>query len=452
MPLTTSTQDLLDASLAVAKIKVLGIDLLKNDAEARLLMAVTQAYGSDGCGFIYVSPSRARSTRRPPDIVLCHPMTGLLLIESKGHGISDIEGIEAGHMIVRYENRPVDIKDQVEDQLYEITRDLTKLDAKPLINWMVAFPNISQDEWRERGYDKAFPCSQLLFKDQVDDPSRLEKRVRSLVLESLSRSGKTQILSDEHATSIQRVFGNSALINECREVRPQIERQRLGAQIDAFVTQDKYLSDEQRQLMRMNIGGSPRVIRGVAGSGKSIVLAELVARYLHRQLPLFDSLALPEADISVAVTCFNRTLVEFLKRKIQGAYHVQTLSEDIPSSVLLITHLNQLMWILCKQRGWPLTFVPVGEMKDSSQRAQAYREQIAAFARRDPDQYHSLCFDALFIDEGQDFEPEEYRLLLDLIKPHPKTGEKTLIIFYDDAQNLFGKPRPVWREVGINYS
>lgn len=421
MPVTTSTQDLLSATLASAKIKVIGTDLLKNDAEARLLMAVTQAYGADGCGFIYVSPSRARSTRRPPDVVLCHPMTGLLLIESKGHGISDIEGIEAGHMIVRYEKRSVDIKDQVEDQLYEITRDLIKLGAKPLVNWMVAFPNISQDEWRERGYDKAFPGSQLLFREQIEEPTRLEKRVRSLVLDSLSRSGKTQILSDEHVTAIQQVFGNSAVINECREVRPRVEQQKLGAQIDAFVAQDKYLSDEQKQLIRMTIGGFPRVIRGVAGSGKSIVLAELAARYLHRQLPLFDSLALPEADTSLAVTCFNRTLVEFLKRKIQGAYHVQTLTEDIPCSVLLITHLNQFMWMLCKQRGWPLKFVPVGEVQDATQRAQAYREQIAAFAQHSPDHYHALCLDALFVDEGQDFEPEEYRLMLDLIKPHPNT-------------------------------
>lgn len=77
-------------------------------------------------------------------------------------------------------------------------------------------------------------------------------------------------------------------------------------------------------------------------------------------------------------------------------------------------------------------------------------DQIAAFAESEPERYHKLCFDALFIDEGQDFDPEEYKLLLDLVKTDPQTGEKTLIIFYDDAQNVYGRPRPVWQSLGIN--
>jgi len=60
------------------------------------------------------------------------------------------------------------------------------------------------------------------------------------------------------------------------------------------------------------------------------------------------------------------------------------------------------------------------------------------------------CFDVIFIDEGQDFDPEEYRLILDLIKPNEVSEEKPIVIFYDDAQNIYGRSRPVWRDVGIN--
>ena len=57
----------------------------------------------------------------------------------------------------------------------------------------------------------------------------------------------------------------------------------------------------------------------------------------------------------------------------------------------------------------------------------------------------------MFIDEGQDFEPEEYRLIhLDLIRPNEVSGEKPVLIFYDDAQNVYGRARPVWDEVGLN--
>jgi len=36
------------------------------------------------------------------------------------------------------------------------------------------------------------------------------------------------------------------------------------------------------------------------------------------------------------------------------------------------------------------------------------------------------------------------------LKPDPKTGEKNLIIFYDDAQNLYGRQRPNWKQIGID--
>ena len=76
---------------------------------------------------------------------------------------------------------------------------------------------------------------------------------------------------------------------------------------------------------------------------------------------------------------------------------------------------------------------------------------MEAFAKEYPDWYRGILFDAFFVDEGQDFEPEEYKLLLDLLKPDPDTGEKGLIIFYDDAQNLYAKRRPNWKEdVGID--
>ena len=61
-----------------------------------------------------------------------------------------------------------------------------------------------------------------------------------------------------------------------------------------------------------------------------------------------------------------------------------------------------------------------------------------------------MLFDAIFVDEGQDFEPEEYKLLLDLVKTHSQTGEKALVIFYDDAQNLYARPRPNWKQVGVD--
>jgi hypothetical protein len=53
--------------------------------------------------------------------------------------------------------------------------------------------------------------------------------------------------------------------------------------------------------------------------------------------------------------------------------------------------------------------------------------------------------DAIFVDEGQDLEIEEFTLLLALLRPHPVAGEKALVIFYDNAQNLYAKNAPYGR-------
>jgi superfamily I DNA and RNA helicase len=188
----------------------------------------------------------------------------------------------------------------------------------------------------------------------------------------------------------------------------------------------------------------------VAGSGKTVVLAEMVARLIHRNMTqpedMFNG---PMSKPRVAVVCFNRSLVEFIHRKVRDVYK-QMAIEALPSGVVCITHFNGLLWRLIHDEGLPLEYISVKNVDDNTQRARMYREQLARFATQNREWHKSMLFDAVFVDEGQDFEPEEYRLLLDLVKPNPRSAEKPLVIFYDDAQNLYARPRPNWREVGID--
>ena len=77
-------QDLYGA-IRKAKIRVVGQDDVKNEAQARVAIAVIEAYGDSPAGFVYIEPYTARSTKRPPDILLCHPDVGVLVIEVKGY-------------------------------------------------------------------------------------------------------------------------------------------------------------------------------------------------------------------------------------------------------------------------------------------------------------------------------------------------------------------------------
>lgn len=204
----------------------------------------------------------------------------------------------------------------------------------------------------------------------------------------------------------------------------------------------KNISEEQKELIRLKIGGFPRVIRGVAGSGKTVVLAALAARYLYSRYP--------DDPPRMAVTCFNRKLVPFLQNRIDAAWQGYGHLIEIPLCREHIRHFNGLLWNLAEESEGAIRLIPVRAVSCPAKRAQLYVEQLNALKASNPERYHALCFDAIFVDEAQDFAPEEFTLLLALLRPHPETGEKNLILCYDDAQNLYGRTRPVWKDLEMN--
>lgn len=442
------------SAIRKAKIRVVGQDDVKNEAQAMATIAVINAYGDSPAGFIYIEPYTARSTKRPPDLLLCHPEVGVLVIEVKGWSLDIIQGIEAGKIFIREEgyNRPRDPFAQSSEAMYNIKNEVERIlrtqRAMPLFNCMAAFPNISESDWSAKGYDKALPSGELLFREHIEITRRLRQRISEVVRKNLAESRKDKPLAPEHIQVVERVLGKSSTINETRPPRSWVEERKLGAYVDEMAALDKYFSAEQQELSRLRIEGHPRLIRGVAGSGKTVVLAEMVARLVHRRTIQPDDMFSGAQDqVKVAVVCFNRALVPFIQRKIRDSYRQQTLA-DLPSDTVRATHFNGLMMELSNQGVWQ--YIPIPEQPNSAQRAAMYHEQLRQFSSQNPEWYETLLYDAIFVDEGQDFVPEEYQLLLDLVKTDPRTGEKTMVVFYDDAQNLYARPRPNWKQIGID--
>lgn len=448
MPVTKSLATELSQLAARTRLRVLGLDLLKNDAEARLCRAVLHAYGEAERGFLYVTPTLAKTKRRPPDLVLGHPDVGVLIFEAKGHQLDEIQNIEAGYLHILYENqlRPINVIRQSEEQLYliqdAITRLLPNRWSSPLINAVIAFPNIALRAWQARGYHEHHPMDSLLFSEQIDEPAQLRAMLDGLVRDTLQLSKKEQPITEEHWLPIAKAFGNSDVINPPAEIRLDVDERCLGAYVDEVQSTEKYLSEEQKELIQLRIGGFPRVIRGVAGSGKTVVLAALAARYLHSRYP--------EDTPRMAVTCFNRTLVPFLQNRIEAAWQGYGYLVEMPLVQERIVHFNGLLWKLAEESRGAIKPILIRTVSCPIKRAQLYCNQLKELETNNPARYHALCFDAIFVDEAQDFAPEEFALLLALLRPHPETGEKNLILCYDDAQNLYGRQRPVWRNIGIN--
>ena len=442
------------------EMTVVGYDDVPNEAQARVGITLMNVY-SHPSAFLYFEAASYDQIDNPGDIIFCHPDVGILFIEVKAYSIDFIQRIEANNLIIKYADQPlekaVNPARQAKELLFTV-KSRVKVELKqrniitqPLFNWLVAFPNIRASEWLDYGYDECLPEQYILFHEHIAHPHRLGQRIERYTKHVMQRLRLPVAMRPEHLDAIKAATGNSDAIHRARPPRRHVANDKLGGRIDELLKIDTYLSEEQKALSRMLVRGHPRLIRGVAGSGKSLVLGNLVGHYLKRvgferkQQHMFDE----QKPLRVAVVCFNRSLVGMLRQRIEKAY-TTIMHEALPDDdTLYIGHFNGLLM----RHAWrkndghdpdkAMPYIPiVDEMKDATTRAKKYREQLDASPL-------PVLYDAIFVDEGQDFEPEEFGLLLDMLQPDPKSGEKNLIIFYDDAQNLYGRQRPNWQEIGL---
>jgi superfamily I DNA and RNA helicase len=436
---------------AQATIDCVGVDLIKNDAQGQLALALLLAYGDSSDGFLYFEPCTCKSSSLPPDAVLCTGEVGVLVIECKGYAIDDIHGVKAGSLSIRtrgrirYEN-PID---QVRNAMFAIKDRVERLlrvpHGGPLFSYLVTLPRVTKAEWASKNYDECLPAGDLLLMDELDSRN-LRAKILAKVKHGLEKTRRKKGADVSEIQTIKIVFGDSDIINPPTPVEPDLQEGTLGLIIARNDVDDKHLSEDQKSLSGLRIGGFPRVIRGVAGSGKTVVLAIQAARYVAANMTTADLFS--DDNRSIGIVCFNRSLVPMLRRHVQLAYRQRT-QEALPSGVR-INHINGLMYrLITTDKLLPLEYVKTPGTTGAD-RANAYLAQIAKFADEAPEHYSSVLLDAIFVDEGQDLEVEEFALLLSLLKPDPVTGEKTLVIFYDDAQNLYARKRPVWKDLGID--
>ncbi len=168
--------------------------------------------------------------------------------------------------------------------------------------------------------------------------------------------------------------------------------------------------DRQQEAMAKSLGGGHRVIRGVAGSGKTLLLvyrAGLLARY--------------QPTKTFLVTCYTRTLASQLRHML-----VATPSVDV-------VNIDRLMAQMIKE-------ADIEHPGYGDGGAAVWEAALAVLKRRECPGY-----DGVFVDEAQDFTTEMLQFAVGLLND-PVEGD--LMVVADGAQNIFRRQFR-WRDVGI---
>lgn len=205
----------------------------------------------------------------------------------------------------------------------------------------------------------------------------------------------------------------------------------LGDQLRRRQQLRPVLSHEQARLVHRDLSDTgPRLVRGVAGSGKTLVLAHWAVRAIR-------GLGVPRVTIVYA----NRALRPLLERLFDEAWQEATGGEiAVPWSRVHLVHVGELLHGLLRELDEP---VPDPEERGARYDYEGQARRLLQRVELAP------RFDAAFLDEAQDLGHETLRLLIQLVRPNGQ-GLRPVLIFFDNAQNVYGRGTPRWSDLGLD--
>lgn len=436
--------------VASASCKVIGWQDINHLGHRRVLAAFISAFNTSESALL-CEPSLSRRTTRPPDLVLIDPEIGVHVIEVKGIQLDQLERIEAGgQLCIRYDNtiKPRNAIAQVRTAMFDIKDATVRAygdEVQLPFRYWVVFPFVEKPLWLTRFGTNAFCPKEFLFAGDLTQKAILE-HLRATPRDPTSTAA-IQLLPLNQVECVWRAFGDNSVLYWRAEERParKTPEGSLGEQFDEAAESYKALSTEQDRLSTMYWEEGPRLVRGVAGSGKTIVLANNLTRRLQRALDKTGDLFVPIRQPRYLAVCFNRTLAPFISRKIQLAFEQRT-GQALPDGLVTVCNFNRLLYQHSREGLW--TYQNVDD-RDNSLRAQHYLGELLRMRREKPEHVARLQYDAIYVDEGQDFLEVEFQLLKELCRQNP-AGEPNLYVFYDDAQNVYARSRPNWQSLGLN--
>jgi len=270
---------------------------------------------------------------------------------------------------------------------------------------------VSRNEAESAGYGAVLDLDRCLFRDDLEIGLTDAGAFRRLVAVLLATDLRDPI--DEHAEKVHRAL-----------IHPETV---IGAPTLPFPTatpaEELHVLDRQQEALARGLGDGHRVIRGVAGSGKTLVLT-FRARHLAALHPRQN----------VLVTCFNRSLAGSLARQLGDlrSVTVKTIDQVIKD-------------IMFRTGNGPVNFSNTPDLADRASMA------LAALAGLDASSADgaggAVRYHHVLLDEAQDFPTSALQLCVRLL-----TEESTsLLVVADAAQNIY-RNSFTWKAAGINAS
>jgi superfamily I DNA and RNA helicase len=342
----------------------------------------------------------------------------------------------------------VEVKDYREDRLKTIRKsgDWEHFNGKEIINISNPFDQIYQ-YWRSvmsRVNHCGFPSNidvpvvQLVCFSQISEKSRISmdleqlcpKKVKSCYAESIRLNRKfKEMLSVKWSHKIQlsdRQFEvlRSNITPFSR--LPTIEQANLSEPYS--VDRNILLLDPEQERIARNLGDGHRLVFGVAGSGKTVILAARVRLLAQRH-----------SDWDILVLCYNRLLRDLLYQLI--------IPQDYEANITVNTfHSWARNFILSCNSGISQRYKTLeSEHENSGDMNDFFKNIVPSLLSDVVESAQTIRYDAILIDEGQDFQQEWYQAMMPLLN----SETNSLLVTCDGLQGIYERKDFYWSDVGI---
>lgn len=372
---------------------------------------------------------------KKPDFVVIGPDLGLVVLEVKDYTRHTLFSLNRNEWQLHTSSGQITTVsnpyNQARDYAYEIVKVLTR--DKNLIQlegnhigklkfqygYGAVFTRLKQKDFIQNNIHQIIPPEFVFCRDEIDpDEEGFSEEVlmEKLLNMFIVRNPRRKVLSNEDIQAIRYHLFPEVRIS----AEPVYYQDQLLLSLHDIKTMDLYQENLAKQL-----GDKHRLIRGVAGSGKTLVLASRT-KILARTYP----------EWRILVLCFgiplSRSLRQLIDRMMEEADDLIDIIQSSPESG-------------CS----PGKQIEVYNFHEWLRNKLNTREELIPqlLGKIEKNETILPTYDAILIDEGQDFESEWLKLLGHML--NPKT--QSLLLVEDRAQSIFKRKNSLAQDTGLDF-
>jgi len=363
-----------------------------------------------------------------PDFLVLHPRRGLLVLEVKDWTREYIQQINPVSVTLLTPTGPKEVGNPLEQarQYAFGVKNALERDSQLIAptghahcgklicpyGFGVVLSAITRKQFDDTDLGDVLPSHLVICKDEIIEGAEAEE-----FQQRLWGMFTVEFLHTLTLPQVERIRWH--LFPELRISQGSLfEKAETGAKDESIGDTLLRVMDLQQEQLARSLGDGHRVIHGVAGSGKTLILGfrcEQLAKTL---------------DKPILILCYNVVLAA----KLEQLMAARGLAEQV-----VVRNFHR--WCIDQ-----ITHYHVPKPLEGDGFFERLVATVSSAVERG--QIPRAQYGAVLIDEGHDFEPDWFKLVTQMIDP----ASNSLLLLYDDAQSIYGKKRPgnfSFKSVGI---